>query len=122
MDNRNFSEIEIAWLKAILSVEFLGKEIILEQLDKAQVSRAYNTGYISLKLMIDRSMKRFPYQGRVPLEMRVKGKNDIPIVFLLHVVDGFVDELEIFNADSSPIDGDIRIEMKEVIVGIKSGF
>lgn len=46
MDNRNFSDIEITWLKAILSVEFLGKSIILEQLDKAQVSRTYNTGYI----------------------------------------------------------------------------
>lgn len=67
-------------------------------------------------------MQRFPYRVRVPLEMRVSEKNDIPIVFLLHVVDGFVDELEILNADSSPIDSDIRIETKEVIVEIKSDF
>jgi hypothetical protein len=48
--------------------------------------------------------------------MRVTGKYDVPIVFLLHVIDGFVDELEIFNADSSPISGNIHVEKKEIIV------
>lgn len=48
--------------------------------------------------------------------MRVKGKNDIPIVFLFHVIEGFVDELEIFITDSSHITSDIQIENEEVIV------
>lgn len=113
---RNFSQMEKAWLEAMLSVDFLGKEIILMQLDNAQILREYNVGYISLKVNVNKNIQQFPYQVRVPLEMRVKGRSGIPIVFLLHVIDGFVDELEIFNADSSPISSDIHIEKKEVIV------
>lgn len=113
---RNFLQIEKAWLEAMLSVDFLGKEIISKQLDNAQISRDYNVGYISLKINVDKSIEQFPFQIRVPIEMRVSGKDDIPIVFLLHVIDGVVDELEIFNADSSPISGNIYIEKKEVIV------
>lgn len=112
----NFSHIEKAWLEMMLSVDFSGKEIILKQLNNAQISRDYNVGYISLKVNVDKIIQQFPYQVRVPLEMRVIGKNDIPIVFLLHVIDGFVDEIEIFNADSSSISGDIQIDKKEVIV------
>lgn len=112
----SFSQIEKTWLEVMLCVDFLGKEIILKQLDKAQISRDYNVGYISLKLKVDKNIQKFPYQIRVPIEMRVTGKYDVPIVFLLHVIDGFVDELEIFSADSSPISSNICIERKEIIV------
>ncbi len=120
---KNFSQIEKVWLESMLSVDFLGKEIILKQLDNAQISRDYNVGFISLKFNVDKSIQQFIYRGRVPIEMRVTGKNEIPIVFLLHVIDGFVDELEIFNADSSPISNYIQIQKKDVIVDeiLKSG-
>lgn len=113
---RNFSQIEKEWLEAMLSIDFLGKEIILKQLDNAQISRDYNVGFISLKINADKRIQQFPYRVRVPLEMRVIGGNGIPIVFLLHVIDGFVDELEIFNADLSPISDDIQVDKKEIIV------
>lgn len=113
---RNFSQIERAWVEAILSVDFFGKEIILKQLDSAQILRDYNIGYISLKINVNRSIEKVPFQIRVPIEMRATKKDDVPIIFLLHFVDGFVDELEIFNADSSPISDNIYIEKKDIIV------
>lgn len=114
--NQSFSPIEKVWLEAMFSVDFLGKQIISKQLDSAQISRDYNIGYISLKFNVDKNIEQFPFKIRVPIEMRVTGEDDIPKVFLLHVIDGFVDELEIFNADSSPISGNIHIEKKEIIV------
>ena len=36
-----------------------------------------------------------------------------PIVFLLHVVNGVIDELEIITADSTQIDAD-RIQLEKV--------
>jgi hypothetical protein len=49
--------------------------------------------------------------------MRVYGKDNVPIVFLLHVVNGYVDELEIFNADSSPLSKeDIQIVNAEIVI------
>ncbi len=35
--------------------------------------------------------------------MRAFQTDDVPYVFLLHIVEGYVDELEVFKADSSEI-------------------
>lgn len=112
----NFSQQEKIWLETMLSKNFSGNEIILKQLNSAQVTRKYNTGYFSIKTNTDKRLPQFPFEIRVPVEMRVFGKDKVPIVFLLHVVNGYVDELEIFNADSSPLSKDIQIENAEVII------
>jgi hypothetical protein len=40
-------------------------------------------------------------------------KNSAPIIFLLHIIDGFINELEIFPADSSIIDID-NIDLQKI--------
>lgn len=113
---KNFSQQEKMWLETMLSKNFVGKEIILLQLNSSQVTRDYNIEYLSIKTNIDKKLQKFPFEIRVPIEMRVFGKDKVPIVFLLHVVDGYVDELEIFNADSSPLSKDIQIENAEIVI------
>ena len=50
--------------------------------------------------------------------MRVHRTGQVPIQFLLHIVQGYVSELEIFNADSSKIDMDINLENAKVEIVI----
>lgn len=59
------------------------------------------------------SFERYPYPVRVPVEMRAFQKEFAPIVFLLHVVNGFINELELVTADSSKMDME-TIELDKV--------
>lgn len=45
--------------------------------------------------------------------MRAFQQSTAPIVFLLHVINGIIDELEIFTADLTQIDAD-SIELEKV--------
>ena len=72
--------------------------------------------FISLKFKTENT-NRYPYPVRVPVEMRAFQKNSAPIVFLLHVVNGFIDELELITADSSKIDSaSITLDNVEYVV------
>ena len=45
--------------------------------------------------------------------MRAFQQSSAPIIFLLHIVNGMIDELEILTADSAQIDAD-QIELERV--------
>lgn len=47
---------------------------------------------------------------RVPVETHLHQSNQVPVQFLLHVVQGYVSELETFNADSSKIAEHINLK------------
>lgn len=66
---------------------------------------------MSLKFKVENDVEKYPYQIKVPVEMRAYQKESAPIVFLLHVIDGVIDELEIISADASEIKiNDIKTE------------
>ena len=68
----------------------------------------------SLKFKIEGEIEPYPYLVRVPVEMRAFQTSTAPIVFLLHVVNGVIDELEIITADLTQIDADsIKLEKVE---------
>lgn len=100
---RNLHKDEQHWLKKMLEVKFKGKHLLLKQILKAKVSLQEGYDFISLKFKTE-ATEKYPYQVRVPVEMRSFQKNSAPIVFLLHIVNGFIDELEVITADSSKID------------------
>lgn len=103
---RDLSNREQEWVDKLLSVDFKGKDILVKQILKSKV--IYEKGYefISLKFDISNSCERYPYPTRVPIEMRAYQDEGAPIVFLLHIIDGLVNELEIFSADLSKITED----------------
>ncbi len=114
---RNLSEKERQWVKSLLNVEFQGKDILLKQFSRAKTDYKQEYSFISLKFKIDGKVEPYPYQVRVPVEMRAFQKSAAPIVFLLHVVNGVIDELEIITADSAPIDvDDIQLENVEYVI------
>lgn len=64
------------------------------------ISDDINREYASIKLGTTETVS-YPYRERVPVTMLAhiedsRGKR--PIAFLLHVIDGYVDELEIYDA------------------------
>lgn len=58
---------------------------------------------ISLKLKT-MSNSIFPFKERIPTQMLAFQPNGDSIDFLLHVVDGYIDELEIYSTSGNSLD------------------
>lgn len=101
---RKLDEKELHWIDSLMSVEFQGRDILLKQLSKARVMYKQGYSFISIKFKIEGEMELYPYRVRVPVEMRAFQQSSAPIVFLLHIINGVIDELEIVTADSTQID------------------
>lgn len=111
---RNINEKEQKWINSLMNVEFQGRDILLKQFSKAKIIYDQEYAFISLKFKIEGEVEPYPYSVRVPVEMIVFQNSTAPIVFLLHVVNGVIDELEIITADSTQIDVDsIQLEKVE---------
>ena len=111
---RNINEKEQKWINSLMNVEFQGRDILLKQFSKAKIIYDQEYAFISLKFKIEGEIEPYPYRVRVPVEMRAFQTSTAPIVFLLHVVNGVIDELEIITADSTQIDADsIQLEKVE---------
>ena len=108
-DTPSCATIEI-WLSKLLIAEFKGKDILLMQLKNAKYELINGSGFISIKFYIRREEEPFPFKIRVPIEMIAFQEEKNPIIFLLHVLNGYIDELEVFSADSSLINGEISLE------------
>ncbi len=114
--HRNLYKEEQYWIKKMLEMEFKGKQILVKQICKAKVNLEQGYDFVSFKFKTAEKTQ-YPYAVRVPIEMRAFRKNSAPIVFLLHVVNGFIDELEIITADSSKLDmSTIGIERVEYFI------
>lgn len=111
---RKLNAKEKLWLNKLLEAKFKGKEIIIQQLENTEIFCEENYSYISINFYVENFIEKYPYEVRVPVEMRAFQKNSNPIVFLLHIIDGFVNELEVFTADLSKINGkDISLDNVE---------
>lgn len=100
------NEREHEWINKLLQVDFLGKEILIRQLERAKIQYIQEYSFISIKFKVEGCVELFPYCVRVPVEMKLFQSSITPIVFLLHVINGIIDELEIITADLSYINPD----------------
>lgn len=100
---RNMNQREREWMKKLFSIDFAGRKILQKQVEKSKISLEKGYDYISLKFSIKGAPEKFPYQVRVPIEMRAFQNNSAPIQFLLHLADGMIGKLEIITADASEI-------------------
>lgn len=110
---RKLFEREQKWIDSLMNVEFQGRDILLKQLSKAKIICKQEYDLISIKFKVEGEIDIYPYNARVPVEMRAFQTSSAPIVFLLHIVNGVIDELEIITADSTQIDVD-GIELERV--------
>jgi len=111
--NKQLRSQEKRWLETMLLRDFLGRDALIDQINHASICREYTAYYLSLRFVrVQSAPAAMPV--RVPVEMRVFRENEMPIQFLLHVVDGYVDEPEIFRADSSEISADLSFSPAQV--------
>lgn len=110
---RKLNEKELQWIDKLMDVEFQGRNILLQQLSMAKIIYKQECAFISIKFKVEGDIEPYPYHVRVPVEMRAFQQSTAPIIFLLHIVNGIIDELEIITADSAQIDADI-IELEKV--------
>lgn len=101
------------WINRLFDVSFKGKDILWEQISKAKIHIIQGYDYISLEFHVADNVTLYPYKVRVPIEMRAFQSSSEPIVFLLHLIDGKINELEIFTAGLSQINPD-TIELDRV--------
>jgi|AKZA01.1.fsa_nt_gi hypothetical protein len=101
---RSMNEIEKKWFHVILNHPFKDIDIIKNQLSNVQVEYNYYTSNIAVRSLLQSEVDIFPYRIRIPVEVRAYQENRAPIVFLLHMKNGYIHELEVFSADLEAID------------------
>ncbi|HEY9825277.1 MAG TPA: hypothetical protein V6D19_07505 [Stenomitos sp.] len=96
-----FQEEEI--LKLLLSVDFPGREALLIQAHSVRVSEECKDCR-SIKLAVDRSSSNAAIvKRRIPIEAETQDVDNMKIHILLHVVQGYMDEIEIYREDLQKI-------------------
>jgi hypothetical protein len=107
---RPLTELEIGILNKLLSREFHGVNELKAQIgDTSAISTKDTDNYGSI-LLSTTSTHKAQVQSRVPVEATFNDEDGVPVIILLHVVDGFVNELEIVKGDGLPLIGPINPE------------
>lgn len=110
---RKLNEKELLWIDRLMNVEFPGRDILLQQLSKAKILYRQEYAFISLEFKVEGDIEPYPYPVRVPVQMLAFQQSSAPIIFLLHIVNGIIDELEIVTVDLAQIDAN-NIELENV--------
>lgn len=110
IENKTIKPNEKDLLEKIFSKKFQYREEIINQINNAEIERTYTDFYLSLKFKIGSEIPPVKTDIRVPVEMRIYKENQVPVQVFLHIVHGYVSEVEVFNADSSKIIGGINFK------------
>ena len=99
---RDLTTVERSILDRLLQDPFPGRDEISNQLNTCKVKPIDENG--SLKFEVTAG-KKASVKNRIPTEGEAKDRDGMPVFLLLHVVDGFVTELEIYRGDSAKVLG-----------------
>lgn len=99
---RPLADEERQILEVLLAEQFPGKEALAAQLLQTQARRVDAEG--SLELVVSGGPLADVVR-RIPVEAEVDDIDGTTIHVLLHVVDGFLNELELFREDGGVIKG-----------------
>ena len=97
---RPLTDYESRLLGRLLQPAFPGRDAIAEQIANSQVAQIDPNGSLTFSV---KSNTKAGVKRRVPVEGEFEDADGVVIHVLLHVVDGIVNELEIYREDSSPI-------------------
>jgi hypothetical protein len=87
-------------ISVLLSEDFPGRDELVGQLDHVSGRIIDDDG--SLELRVTADAPRAPVTARVATEGHMADSDGMMVHVLLHVVDGFMSELEIYRDDSTP--------------------
>ncbi|MGN6664929.1 MAG: DUF6984 family protein [Solirubrobacterales bacterium] len=111
---RSPSDAESAVLQRLLSEHFSGRDALLDQLPTLRVRQIDEQG--SLKLKVIAPTSRAEDSFRVPVEAELPDLDGMAIHLSLHVVNGVMDELEIYREDSGLVKRQLSPEELRLIV------
>lgn len=97
---RALTNPEVTLLNRLLERDFPGRDEIAKQVNSARVEQIDSNG--SLKFFVS-SPTRVVTKFRIPVEGEFEDIDGTTIHVLLHVVNGIVDELEVYKDDSSAV-------------------
>jgi hypothetical protein len=97
---RNFTAFEQRIIDRLLEKSFPGRDEICEQMKKSFVKTIDEDK--SLEFLVKTNVKS-RVKRRIPVEAEFQDADGVLVHILLHVVDGKVNELEIYKEDGSPI-------------------
>jgi uncharacterized protein DUF6984 len=100
--------------RRLLSADFPGRPEILLQLENCRVRIIDDEG--SLEITPGETAPPATIRKRIPVEAEAADKDGIYVHFLLHVANGFVNELDVYKDDGSPIQRMPSPDEMEVIV------
>jgi hypothetical protein len=104
---------EHALLATLLGADFPGRETLTEQLAQAHARRVDTEG--SLELSVSGGSAADVVR-RIPVEAELEDIDGVTIHVLLHVVRGFLNELEFFREDGGLIQGPIEADKLRILV------
>lgn len=93
------TDAERELVSVLLSADFPGKVAIAAQVDRAQVRVIDPEGSLELSIT---DGPRAEVVRRIPVEAETEDEDGITVHVLLHVENGFVNELEFYREDSEP--------------------
>jgi hypothetical protein len=98
---RPLSEGERSLLTKLLSAEFPGKEALLEQMVDVKARRIDALGGLALAPVENAAVANVV--RRIPVEAELDDRDGVTVHVLLHVLNGLMNELEVYRDDSGPI-------------------
>lgn len=102
---RTLTRTEREILNRLLEAQFPGRDELYEQLENCLVRTIDEEGSLEFKVA---SAMRAPVTRRIPVEAETRDEDGIPVLLLLHVVEGFVREFEVVKGDGSPMVGELK--------------
>jgi len=107
---RELSFEEWKVLNKILSTDFVGKDIIVNQLKSAKVISYCPCGCKTLDIKVINNLPKYEYGKTVPVQLTTYSQDGVPIIAAIHISNGYVTELEILRVDSEEIDEEINLD------------
>src|SRR5262245_59248698 len=98
---RQPTSVENQIIQRLLMPEFPGKLELVKQLAGCVVRKIDENG--SLEIKLQHSCVPAPVTKRVPVEAEATDEDGVRVHVLLHVVNGFIREIEIYKDDGSAI-------------------
>ena len=101
---RDLTDEERTFLNLLLAHDFKGNPQLREQLRVARVNGSGKENDPTIGLLVDTGKApAAPVRHEIPVEAVTTDRDGAVIHVLLHVVDGFIDELEFYRDDERPI-------------------
>jgi hypothetical protein len=111
---RELTEYERRVANALLDSKFPGSEVFRKQFDHATARlMATDDNYGSI-VITTKSLEPANVERRVPVTALTRDESGGPVEILLHIVNGFIHELEFVRLDGKPMVGFPRLDILKV--------